>query len=59
MVAWTAEPAALPRIPIGKQRGSKWSEVEEGFLRWMLRQADMDPDLKWNAQREINRRSKE
>jgi exodeoxyribonuclease X len=56
MVAWTREPALLPRIPIGKQRGAKWSEVEEGFLSWMLRQSDMDPDLAWNARRELDRR---
>lgn len=57
MIRWTAEPKLLPTIPIGKQRGAKWPDVEEGFLRWMLRTADMDPDLKWNAQRELGRRS--
>jgi exodeoxyribonuclease X len=56
MVAWTAEPALLPRIPIGKQRGAKWADVEVGFLRWMLAQATMEADLKWNAQRELARR---
>lgn len=57
MVAWTREPALLPRCPIGKFRGKPWPEVEGGFLSWMLRQADMDEDLKWNAQRELNRRA--
>lgn len=57
LIAWTKEPAVLPRIPIGKQRGAKWAEVEEGFLRWMLKTTDMDADLKWNAQRELARRS--
>ncbi len=57
LVAWTKEPTALPRCPIGeKWRGKKWAEVEEGFLSWMLRQPTMDPDLKWNAQRELARR---
>lgn len=56
MIKWTGEPKLLPTIPIGKQRGAKWPEVEEGFLRWMLRTADMDADLKWNAQRELDRR---
>lgn len=59
MIAWTAEPALMPRMPIGKQRGAKWSEVDEGFLGWMLRQATMDHDLKWNAQRELDRRRSE
>lgn len=57
MVAWTKEPPLLPRCPLGKFRGKPWSEVEAGFLGWMLRQPTMESDLKWNAQREIARRS--
>jgi len=57
MVAWTKEPRLLPKCPIGKFRGQPWSEVEAGFLGWMLRQEAMEEDLKWNARREIARRS--
>ena len=57
MVAWTKEPRLLPTCPIGKFRGKPWPEVDGGFLGWMMRQPDMDGDLKWNAQREISRRS--
>jgi exodeoxyribonuclease X len=57
MVAWTKEPPLLPTCPIGKFRGMPWSEVERGFLDWMLRQPTMEDDLKWNAEREIARRS--
>lgn len=57
MVAWTKEPRLLPRCPLGKFRDKPWSEVEAGFLGWMLRQPDMAEDLKWNAQREITRRN--
>jgi len=57
LITWTKGPAVMPRIPIGKQRGAKWPDVEEGFLRWMLRQADMADDLRWNAQRELARRA--
>lgn len=57
MVAWTREPALLPRCPIGTPwRGMKWSEVDAGFLNWMVNSATMDPDNKWNAQRELDRR---
>lgn len=56
MVAWTKEPKILPKCTIGKFRGKPWSEVEDGFLGWMLKQVDMDADLKWNAAREIKRR---
>lgn len=57
MVAWAKEPRLLPRCPIGKFRDKPWSEVEAGFLGWMLRQEGMEEDLKWNARREIERRS--
>lgn len=56
MVKWTKEPRLLPRCPLGKFRGKPWSEVEDGFLGWMLRQPTMEADLKWNAEREIARR---
>ncbi len=57
MVVWTKEPRLLPKCPLGKFRGQPWSEVEAGFLGWMLRQPTMEEDLKWNAQREIARRA--
>lgn len=56
MVAWTKEPRLLSKCPIGKFRDKPWSEVEAGFLGWMLRQPDMAEDLRWNAEREIARR---
>lgn len=56
MVAWTREPALLPSCPIGKFRGKPWADVETGFLSWMTRQESMEADLKWNAQRELDRR---
>lgn len=56
MVAWTKEPRLLPTCPIGKFKGKPWSEVEDGFLGWMMRQETMEADLKWNANREIERR---
>lgn len=56
MVKWTNEPKLLPKCTIGKFRGVPWCEVEEGFLSWMVRQPDMDYDLRWNAKKEIDRR---
>lgn len=56
MVAWSREPRLLPTCPIGKFRGKSWPEVEGGFLNWMLAQPTMESDLKWNAQRELDRR---
>ena len=56
MVEWTKEPRLLPTCPIGKFRGQKWADVETGFLNWMIGQPTMEADLKWNAQRELDRR---
>lgn len=57
MAAWTKEPRLLPTCPIGKpHRGKPWAQVDAGFLGWVLRQPDMDFDIKWNAQRELDDR---
>jgi exodeoxyribonuclease X len=58
MLEWSKEPALLPRCPIGKEwRGKPWADVEAGFLSWILKQEDMESDLKWNAERELKRRT--
>ena len=56
LIQWTGEPPLMPTCPIGKFRGQKWADVEAGFLNWMLAQASMEEDLKWNARRELERR---
>lgn len=56
MVAWQREPCAWPTCPIGEWRGKPWSEVDAGFLSWMIRKP-VEPDLAWNAQRELDRRA--
>ena len=60
MIAWTKEPRLLPTCPIGAEwRGKPWHAVDGGFLRWMTGNATMESDLKWNAQRELDRRAAE
>lgn len=56
MLEWTSEPRLLPTCPNGKWRGKPWSEVEAGYLKWMLG-TDMEEDIKWNVQRELDRRA--
>ncbi len=56
MAAWTQEPRLLPTCPLGKFRGKPWADVEQGFLNWMLNQPTMESDLRWNAERELERR---
>lgn len=61
LIRWTMEPRLLPRIPIGNWRGRRWDEADYGFLRWIVGKegTDMDPDIIWNARREMDRRQDE
>jgi exodeoxyribonuclease X len=36
LLQWTAEPRKLPTCPIGAWRGSRWADVDIGFLNWIL-----------------------
>lgn len=56
LVQWSSDPKLLPKCTIGKFRGVAWADVDLGFLQWMMKQVDMDADLKWNAARELKRR---
>lgn len=53
---WSAEPRILPRCPIGKYRGLPWAECDWGFLDWILRTITDDPDLRFNASLELEKR---
>lgn len=58
MIQWTSEPRLLPTCPIGDQwRGKPWADVEFGFLKWMVGKEGLDPDFRWNAKREVERRA--
>lgn len=57
---WSNEIAVLPRCPIGKWRGHKWSEIDYGFLEWVLWKAyDMRDDVKHAAKLELQRRAED
>lgn len=54
MIEITSQSALLPRIGFGKHRGSKWSDVDAGYLRWVLGQ-DFDANTKHTAQYWLDR----
>lgn len=58
LVEISSQPALLPRVPFGKQKGAKWSEVDDGFLDWILVR-DFDSDVLHTARTELNRRRSE
>lgn len=60
MIAWTLEPALLPRCPIGQYRDLPWPEVPRDFLDWILYKArDMRDDIRFCARNEVERRDAE
>ncbi len=60
LVAWSAEPALLTRIPFGQLRGEPWSEADDGLLEWVLHPArDFDENVKHTARVELERRREE
>lgn len=57
MVTWSNEPSLLPgAINFGKHRGTPWSDVDKGYLRWILDQRDMDEDKKFTAKYWLEKR---
>jgi exodeoxyribonuclease X len=62
MLRWTNEPVYMPVCPIGQDKGFKdkpWSEIDSGFLRWMIDKPIDNPDAIWWADQELKRRSTE
>jgi|GEM_PF-190139 len=56
LVQWSTEPALLMRVPFGRDtRGMRWSEVDDGFLQWVL-ERDFNEDVMFTAQHEVERR---
>lgn len=57
MVAWSAEPKLLPRMPFGKHRNQAWADIPTDYLQWMSKQVDMDGDVLWCARKELGSRA--
>lgn len=62
LIEWTKSPALLPVCRIGKWRnggaGTPWSEIDDGFLIWML-DKEFDENTLYTARVELERREKE
>jgi exodeoxyribonuclease X len=58
LIEISREPLLLPRVPLGKHRGMKFSEVPADWLQWCAHRAEaMDGDVKFAAATELRRRS--
>src|SRR5215207_374874 len=36
LIAWTKQPALLPRVPFGRYRARSWSDVPERYVNWIV-----------------------
>lgn len=55
LIDWANKPARQVTCHIGKWRGSKWSEVDTGFLHWIL-DKDFDEDVIYTVEEELEER---
>ena len=55
LLAWSAQPRLVTKVPFGEHRGKAWSEVDDGLLDWVLRK-DFDEGVKIAARTELERR---
>ena len=57
LIKWSNEPSLLPgNINFGKHKGTPWSRVDTGYLEWIVKQADMDEDVRFTSRHWLNRR---
>ncbi|WP_194955758.1 3'-5' exonuclease [Tsuneonella amylolytica] len=54
LLAWSAEPGLLPRVPYGADRGRYWHELDDEAVRGYT--ADRNEDVRFSAQKEVERR---
>ena len=54
LIAWSALPGLLPRVPAGPHRGTAWSALDAEVLRRFA--ADRDEDVRYSAETELARR---
>ncbi len=54
LLAWSAEPGLLPRVPTGPYRGKDWDRVDEETLEALARERDVD--VRYSAQEEQRKR---
>lgn len=52
-----SKPVVLKTMPFGKWKGSPISAIDASYMRYVLGLSDIDPDVKYSFQMELQRRS--
>jgi exodeoxyribonuclease X len=55
LVQWSAEPAILIYVPFGQHRGSRWADMDDGFLSWVAVR-DFDEEVLFTARWHLRER---
>jgi exodeoxyribonuclease X len=55
LLEWSRDPGLIPRVRYGPDRGKEWSELDHETL--MAFMTDRDPDIRFTANHEMDRRS--
>ncbi|WP_375464744.1 exonuclease domain-containing protein [uncultured Methylobacterium sp.] len=59
LIAWSREPALLPRVTFGEYRGWRWDAMSDAFLAEVLARGGFDRDIRFTARRaQADRRSR-
>lgn len=56
LVDISRKPSMLLRMPFGKHRGTRFSELPWDYLDWIVRKSDLNDDVKATARAELGRR---
>lgn len=56
MIEITQNPLLLHTVPIGKEKGKAWKDIDAGYLKWLLQQDWLDESLRYTAEKEAARR---
>jgi DNA polymerase III alpha subunit (gram-positive type) len=52
----SAEKFFVEVMPMGKHKGKPMEEVDKGYLRWMIGNMEMDPDLRYTVETTLNKK---
>ena len=49
LISWSRQPALLPKVTFGKHRGSKWNDVPDDYLDWIINKGGFDENVMYTA----------